>query len=137
MITRQTRGIQTCMLRLHDDVNKLYSVLFSSKCWLLFCFDPSIDFVVLKHCGESHISGSCTTQMHVVRALGRCSAVLEPAVWKRGALPKHTCPPDPRTARLAPITAPQCVISKWIDLYIKIQTTTYSGQVASKASAPG
>lgn len=68
------------------------------------------------------------------RVLLCCASVwLNPAVWEQGALPKHTCPLDPRTAKLAPITVPQCIISKWIDLYIKIQTT-YSGQVPLKAS---
>lgn len=70
----------------------------------------------------------------------RVAAVLrfylaEPSCLKQGALPEHTCPLNPWTARLAPITVPQCIISKWNDLYIKIQTTTYSGQVPLKASA--
>lgn len=64
-----------------------------------------------------------------------CPVWLSPAVWEQGALPEYTWPLNPRTARRAPITVPQCIISKQTDLYIKTQTTTYSGQVPLKASA--
>lgn len=106
-------------------------------------FWPHIDLKVLKDRGDSH-SGPCGLYSAANRdtccksaKLLLCSASvwLNLLVWKQGSLPEHTWPVNRWTARLAPITVPHCIISKWTDLYIKIQTTTYSGQAPLKASA--
>lgn len=98
-------------------VTKLWGVALSAPCVL-------------------HSAPNRYTCFKSTRLLLCCASVwLNPAVWEQGTLPDHTCPLNPWTARLAPITVPQCIISKWTDLYIKIQTTTYSGQVPLKASA--
>lgn len=133
-----THTINYCILL------SLFSSCAQEDSWMLFCFDHSIDFKVLRHCGESHFLDPVFFTPHQnrytcfksTRLLLCCASVwLNPAVWKQGALPEHTCPLNSWTARLAPITVPQCIISKWTDLYIKIQTTTYSGQAPLKASA--
>ena len=71
----------------------------------------------------------------VVEAPGQLSVFgFNPGVREQGAASPGLWPSAQRGPRQPPL--PQCIISKWTDLYIKVQTTSYSGQAPVKASAP-
>lgn len=107
-------------------------VLFSScgqgDCWMLLLFRLQYWFLRVTKLWGAALSAPCVlystpsryTCFKSTGLLLCCASVwLNAVVREQGTLPEPTCPLNPRTARLAPITVPQCIISKWTDLYIK------------------
>lgn len=130
---------QACTAYRQDGTHAHAEILYSVLIIFLLCSGQTLDALLfrlqhrflggLQNCGESALSGSrvlyslysAPNKIHMFQetrvAALLCFCLAEPSSQRAGRPARADLPSEPPwTARLAPITVPQCIISKQTDL---------------------